>query len=65
MNTVEFDERDSFKDFGFFLGNKTIALPELQTNIIEVPGMDGQLDLSTVLTGGKMKYKNRQIQLEF
>lgn len=35
--------------------------PEQQTNLVEVPGRDGALDLSTVLTNGVPRYNSRTL----
>lgn len=35
--------------------------PAYQSMLVSVPGRDGQLDLSTVLTGGEPKYGNRKL----
>lgn len=39
-------------------------MPEFQTQYVEVPGMSGQLDMSTVLTGYPL-YKNREGSWDF
>ena len=62
---VLFDEKHSYSDFGLVLNSKDISLPEPKTYIIDVPCADGSLDLSTALTGGDIKYKNRTIKLDF
>jgi hypothetical protein len=65
MKGVLFDEKHSYTDFGLVLNSKEIGLPEPKTYIIDVPCADGSLDLSTALTGGEIKYKNRLIKLNF
>ncbi len=42
----------------------TFAMPNVKTNYVEIPGGDGVLDLSTVLTG-RPTYGNRQGSFEF
>lgn len=42
----------------------TVALPEFESKSVEVPGMNGSLDLSTALTG-KPVFKNRNGTFEF
>lgn len=65
MSGVRFGNLHSQNDLGMFLKSKSIPLPEPKTSIIEVPGADGCLDLSTATTGGKIKYNNRVIELLF
>ena len=65
MKGVLFGDKHSYTDFGLVLNSKDIALPEPKTYIVDVPCADGSLDLSTALTGGDIKYKNRLIKLDF
>ena len=68
MNLVKgvlFGEKHSYTDFRLILNSKDISFPEPKTYVVDVPCADGQLDLSTALTGGDIKYKNRKIKLEF
>lgn len=68
MNQVKgvlFGEKHSYSDFRLILNSKDISFPEPKTYVIDVPCADGSLDLSTALTGGDIKYKNRKITLEF
>ena len=65
MKGVLFDEKHSYSDFGLILNSKDISFPEPKTYVIEVPCSDGSLDLSTALTGGDIKYKNRTIRMNF
>ncbi len=63
MGKVFFDEKDTFAEYGLLLASKSISLPEVRTNMIDVPGRDGLLDASEVLTG-EVTYKNRAITLK-
>lgn len=65
MNGVTFGNYHSYNDFGMILKSKAIPSPESKTNMVEVPGADGSIDLSTALTNGKVKYKNRTLQFNF
>lgn len=65
MKAVWFNDKHSYFDFNLVLKSKEIPLPEAKTYLVDVPCADGQLDLSTALTGGKIKYKNRQIKMIF
>lgn len=63
MGKVFFDGKDTYTEYGLLLASKSIALPEVRTNMIDVPGRDGLLDASEVLTG-EVTYKNRIITLK-
>lgn len=65
MNGVFFGNKHSFRDFGLVLQSRNIPLPVPKTHLIDIPGGDGQLDLTTSLTGGKVKYQNRPITMNF
>lgn len=64
MQGVYFGEKHSFKDFGLILTSKIIALPEVKSNYIDIPGSDGTLDLTEAITNDVM-YKNRKLQFTF
>lgn len=51
-------------DLGMYLTEADIALPDVQTTYVDVPGRDGPLDLSTALDG-EIHYRSRSISLEF
>lgn len=63
MGKVFFDGKDTFAEYGLLLASKSISLPEVRANMIDVPGRDGLLDASEVLTG-EVTYKNRTITLK-
>lgn len=65
MIGVMFGNKHSYRDFGLILSSKTIPLPKPKTDLINVPGADGSIDLSTVLTDGDVKYENRSITCKF
>lgn len=65
MQGVSFEDKRSLADFGLVLTSRNIPLPQPKTYVVDIPGGDGQLDLSTSLTDGEVKYKNRQITMEF
>lgn len=56
--------KHSLKDLGMYLTEADIGFPEVRTNYVDVPGRDGQLDLSTSLDG-EIHYQNRTISLTF
>lgn len=63
IGKVFFDGKDTYTEYGLLLVSKTISLPEVRTNMIDVPGRDGLIDASDALTG-EATYKNRTIKLE-
>lgn len=64
MDTVTFGTKNSYTDFGLILSSKSVSLPKPKTKTVEVPGADGQLDLTDVLTSD-VKYENRKLQFTF
>lgn len=60
---VKLNKYHSVKDFDMVMSSKIIPPAEPKKYIIEVEGGDGSIDLSTVLTGGDIKYKNRMIEI--
>ena len=65
MLGVKFGNMHSYDDFGLILNHKNVPLPKPRTNYITVEGSDGDIDLSTVLTDGQMKYDDRLLDFEF
>lgn len=65
MNGVTINGKHSLDDFGLYLQPKSIPVPASKVNIVEIKGGDGEIDLSTSLTDGNMKYENRTIELSF
>ena len=63
MGKVFFDGKDTYTEYGLLLASKSISMPEVRTNMIDVPGRDGLLDASEVLTG-EVTYMNRTITLK-
>lgn len=64
MQTVTFGTKNSYKDFGLILTSKDIGLPEPKMEKVDVPGADGVIDLTEVLTDD-VKYKQRKLQFTF
>lgn len=65
MNDIIFNnEIKCFEDWNIVLTEINIPFPTPKTNIIDVPGSDGFIDLSEVLTGD-IKYNNRVCKLTF
>ena len=64
MNTIKFGEKDSYTDFNLILRPKERPFPTPKTNYVSIEGADGDLDLTTALTGD-VKYENISYTLEF
>ena len=57
-------DKHCYDDYGMLLAQKNIGFPDVQTNMIEVLGRNGLLDLTESMSGGP-KYYNREIGLTF
>lgn len=64
MDTVTFGTKNSYTDWGLILTSKDIALPKAKTKTVEVPGRDGVIDLTEVLTDD-IKFDNRKLSFTF
>ena len=53
----------SYKDFSLIRTSKTIGVPSIKENKIEIPGMNGLLDMSEFF--GELKYDNRPLSINF
>lgn len=63
MITVLINGTDLYTQYGLVLVKKTIGFPEAKTEEIDVPGMDGTLDVTEV--NGPVRFSNRQLTFEF
>ena len=61
---VMFGEVHSWNDWGLRLKEIHIGLPKVKTDYLNVPGMNGSLDLTEVQNGG-VKYGNRELEFKF
>lgn len=57
MYSVNFGDKNSYTDFGLILMPKTRPFPTPKTNYVSIEGKDGDLDLTTSLTGD-VRYNN-------
>ena len=65
MLGVKFGNKHSFYDLGLLLTRyPEISPPAPKTRLVDVPGMDGALDMTKILTG-YTQYNRRTMQLEF
>lgn len=58
-------EKHTYNDWKLGWVGVTIDFPEAKTYLVDLPGGNGSIDLTTALTGGDVKYKERNISLEF
>ena len=63
MNTVKFDNKDSYKDLGLLLQTKTRPKPAPKYNYVSLPARNGDLDLTEAF--GDVIYNNLKYPLEF
>jgi len=63
MKGVKFGDYHSYDDLSLILAQKTIKAPSPKTEIIDIRGGDGVLDLSEFF--GEVKYENRNLSFEF
>ena len=63
MNTVYFNDYNSWKDFSLVLSSHSIEAPTPKSEKVDVFGADGELDYTEYF--GEVKYKNRKISLNF
>lgn len=65
VNGVRFDNLHSYNDFGMWLALRPdYGKPAPKTNTVDVPGMDGVLDM-TEANSGEVKYSNRTLTFTF
>lgn len=58
---IQIGDKHTYKDWGLYMvAPMNVESPEVKTNYIDVPGMDGVLDFSDYPTG-RTNYKNRTI----
>lgn len=62
-NGVKFDDYHSIDDWGLITTNIEIGEPEPKTNYVDIPGMNGSLDLTETM--GEITYNNRLITINF
>jgi len=65
MYGVTFNEKHSFNDFGLFVMGKSIQPPGKKKIKVDVPGMSGNYDFSTVASNGEIVYNTREIIIKF
>lgn len=63
-NGVTLGTKHSFYDYGLIMTSKYISDPEPQTKTVSVPGRNGLIDLTEVVSK-TVKYNPRQIKLTF
>lgn len=64
MKGVKFGGLRSDTDLGLVLYSKKISPPKARTTTVEVPGRDGNLDITEALTG-RVMYEDREISFVF
>ena len=64
MIGIRFGSIHTYDDWKLLLAQKQIGLPKVKTTKVEVPGVDGILDLTEALTGS-VCYGNRELSFTF
>lgn len=64
MRKIIFGSYDT-ETWGLTLTGLKLSTPTPKTTFVDVPGADGLLDLSTVNTGGEIRYNNRDLVATF
>lgn len=64
MFGVRFGDKHSFYDFGLIYSSKTIGPATPQTKLVEVPGRNGPIDMTEVVSGC-VKYEARPLSVTF
>ena len=64
MIGVKFGFMHSYDFFNLILNSKEIGMPEIKRNVIEIPGADGNTDLTYVFDN-EAKFKNRTLKFNF
>lgn len=62
---IIFGTYDTAADGLLTLAGWELSAPVYQSNMVEVPGRDGSLDLSTALTDGEPRYQSRTLTATF
>lgn len=64
-HSIYIGDKNTWDDFHLVANNRpVVASPEVRTVYIDIPGVDGGLDLTTALTGSVL-YKNREGSWDF
>ena len=63
MENIKFGDKYSYLDYGLILIKKTIGVPEKKSQIVDIPGSHGQINLVNYM--GEPKYSNRALKFEF
>ena len=61
VNNITYHSKD---DYNLIMTNKQISTPVPETHYVEVPGRNGAIDMSDIITG-TTKFKPRTITLSF
>lgn len=59
---IQFGNKNTYRDYRLLIQSLTISTAEPKEELVEVPGMDGNLDFSESLTGDTV-YQNRTINI--
>lgn len=61
-NGVKINGKHSLDDYGLYIKEKNIEPPAVRTQILQIPGRNGDIDLSDILNGD-VTYSNRTVEI--
>jgi len=64
-NGLKFNNKHSYFDYGLLMESKSIQPPSKKKIKVDVPGMNGSYDFSTIASGGEIVYAERNIKVLF
>lgn len=63
MKGITFGTTHTYRDYGLILGKKEIGSPAVKENLVDIPGADGNLDMTDFF--GEPKFENVKHKFEF
>lgn len=60
---IIFGSYDTALDGAWTVARLELTSPDFQSNLVQIPGRDGLLDLSTTLMGGEPRYNSRTLRV--
>lgn len=65
-HSITFGTKNTWDDWHLIPSSRPVFNPPaFKEKLIDIPGINGQLDISTILTGGEPTFNNRQGSFEF
>lgn len=65
MRGITFGDKHTYNDYGLYLSARpVVSSPKVKTNLVDIPGGNGSIDMSEVLTGHPV-YETRMLSATF